>query len=95
MFSQSDSSIKISTETLQAYPSIPTSSQQSQSYISAFDESRHGTDTGMTDAIFSDNGSSKVLKGSSRNPAFNNFDKVQAGLMCKACEIVLRNKDLE
>ncbi|KAG5996273.1 hypothetical protein E4U52_006901 [Claviceps spartinae] len=80
---------------LQAYLSIPTNSQQSQSYASAFDESRHGTDTGMTDTVFSDIGSSKVLKGPSRNPAFNNFDKVQAGLMCKACEIVLRNKDLE
>ncbi|KAG6154758.1 hypothetical protein E4U51_008618 [Claviceps purpurea] len=80
---------------LQAYLSVPTSSQQSQSYASAFDESQHGTDTAMTDAVFSDIGSSKVLKGPSKHPAFNNFDKVQAGLLCKACEIVLRNNDLE
>ncbi|KAG6215897.1 hypothetical protein E4U26_008345 [Claviceps purpurea] len=80
---------------LQAYLSVPTSSQQSQSYASAFDESQYGTDTAMTDAVFSDIGSSKVLKGPSKHPAVNNFDKVQAGLLCKACEIVLRNNDLE
>ncbi|KAG6090631.1 hypothetical protein E4U30_003112 [Claviceps sp. LM220 group G6] len=65
--------------------SIPTTSQQSQSqpYASAFDEF---TDTAMTDAVF------RILEAL-RNPAFNNFDKVQAGLMCKACEVVLRSEE--
>ncbi|KAG5957747.1 hypothetical protein E4U58_005689 [Claviceps cyperi] len=42
-----------------------------------------------------DENAGTAQKGRARHPAFKKFDQVQAGLKCKACDFVMKSKDLE